>query len=95
MLSWVGFFIDIKINNLFTYFHPINTPIKHDLISPFSLPKMVRNFRKPLVIVGPKGMLRLAQVTSDLSEVGPGTHFINVISDPEVNSDDVKKVIVC
>ncbi|KAJ2381510.1 hypothetical protein H4S02_006180, partial [Coemansia sp. RSA 2611] len=34
-----------------------------------------RNFRKPLIVAGPKTMLRLASATSLLSEMGPGTRF--------------------
>lgn len=55
--------------------------------------QMVRNFRKPLVIVGPKGLLRLAQATSELAEMAPGTHFKPVITDDDVVSEKVKKVV--
>ncbi|XP_048510890.1 2-oxoadipate dehydrogenase complex component E1 isoform X2 [Athalia rosae] len=55
--------------------------------------QMVRNFRKPLVIVAPKILLRHASATSPLSDMGVGTGFINVIGDSTVDPDIVKKVI--
>jgi 2-oxoglutarate dehydrogenase complex dehydrogenase (E1) component-like enzyme len=36
---------------------------------------MKRNFRKPLVIAGPKGLLKLRKCTSKIEEMGPGTKF--------------------
>ncbi|KAJ2786988.1 hypothetical protein GGI15_001094 [Coemansia interrupta] len=44
-----------------------------------------RNFRKPLIVAGPKTMLRLASATSLLSEMGPGTAFQPVLDDPTVS----------
>lgn len=41
--------------------------------------QVVRNYRKPLVIVAPKVLLRLADAVSPLSDLTPGTHFKNVI----------------
>ena len=40
-----------------------------------------RKFRKPLVIMTPKSLLRHKRVTSDLSELGPGTTFHRVLWD--------------
>ncbi len=42
---------------------------------------MLRNFRKPLVVVGPKTLLRLPAAASDLAEMGEGTTFKPVIVD--------------
>ncbi|KAJ2881996.1 hypothetical protein FB639_002491, partial [Coemansia asiatica] len=44
-----------------------------------------RNFRKPLIVAGPKTMLRLASATSSLSEMGPGTKFQPVLDDTSVH----------
>lgn len=41
--------------------------------------QVVRNYRKPLVIVAPKVLLRLADAVSPLSDLTPGTHFKTVI----------------
>ncbi|KAJ2760228.1 hypothetical protein IWQ56_005537, partial [Coemansia nantahalensis] len=37
--------------------------------------QMKRPYRKPLVVAGPKTILRLAAATSSLAEMGPGTSF--------------------
>ena len=60
--------------------------------------QMVRNLRKPLVIMTPKSLLRNKDATSPLSEFVRGS-FQTVIADSreEVNkkADKVKRVIVC
>ncbi|XP_068204205.1 2-oxoadipate dehydrogenase complex component E1 [Palaemon carinicauda] len=55
--------------------------------------QMLRNYRKPLIIAGPKMILRLPAATSSLQDMAPGTHFLPVIGDGEVNADDVRKVV--
>ena len=40
-----------------------------------------RKFRKPLIIMTPKSLLRHKRVTSELSELGPGTTFHRVLWD--------------
>ncbi len=40
-----------------------------------------RKFRKPLIVMTPKSLLRHKRVTSDLSEMGPGTTFHRVLWD--------------
>ncbi len=52
--------------------------------------QMLRNFRKPLVVVGPKTLLRLPAAASDLAEMAEGTAFRPVIVD--VAAADPKKV---
>lgn len=55
---------------------------------------MVRNFRKPLIVVGPKVMLRLASAVSDLNEMAPGTTFKSVLVDSGIaNPAKVTRVI--
>lgn len=55
---------------------------------------MIRNFRKPLVVVAPKGLLRLRSATSKLEEMGPGTQFKNVIADDLIDPSKVERVIL-
>uniref|UniRef100_A0A034W3N6 Putative 2-oxoglutarate dehydrogenase E1 component DHKTD1-like protein, mitochondrial n=1 Tax=Bactrocera dorsalis TaxID=27457 RepID=A0A034W3N6_BACDO len=57
--------------------------------------QLLRNFRKPLVVVAPKIMLRHPAATSRYVDFQPGTHFHNVLGDPTVVADQVRKVIVC
>uniref|UniRef100_A0A8C5CKX9 2-oxoadipate dehydrogenase complex component E1 n=1 Tax=Gadus morhua TaxID=8049 RepID=A0A8C5CKX9_GADMO len=46
--------------------------------------QMVRNFRKPLIVAGPKMLLRFSGATSSLAELGPGTSFRPVLGDDSV-----------
>ncbi|XP_043274432.1 probable 2-oxoglutarate dehydrogenase E1 component DHKTD1, mitochondrial isoform X2 [Venturia canescens] len=55
--------------------------------------QMVRNFRKPLIVVAPKTLLRHASATSSLMEMAPKTSFQSVIGDNRVSDADVNKVI--
>uniref|UniRef100_A0A1L8E1X1 Putative 2-oxoglutarate dehydrogenase e1 subunit n=1 Tax=Nyssomyia neivai TaxID=330878 RepID=A0A1L8E1X1_9DIPT len=57
--------------------------------------QIVRNFRKPLIVISPKVLLRLSDATSSPDDFKPGTHFLPVIGDTSVNASDVKKVILC
>lgn len=57
--------------------------------------QMVRDFRKPLIVVGPKLLLRLPAAVSTLQEMGPGTHFKPVLGDDIVNSALVRRVVFC
>ncbi|KAL7692103.1 putative 2-oxoglutarate dehydrogenase E1 component, thiamine diphosphate-binding protein [Plasmopara halstedii] len=55
-----------------------------------------RSFRKPVIIMGPKMLLRLADATSPLSEMGPNTSFQPVLSDPLItDASQVRKVYFC
>ncbi|XP_076179560.1 putative 2-oxoadipate dehydrogenase complex component E1 homolog isoform X2 [Ptiloglossa arizonensis] len=56
--------------------------------------QMVRNFRKPLIIVAPKILLRHTTATSLLKDMGPKTKFENIIGDKKVMESDVNKVIL-
>ncbi|XP_076247619.1 2-oxoadipate dehydrogenase complex component E1 isoform X1 [Calliopsis andreniformis] len=56
--------------------------------------QMVRNFRKPLVIIAPKILLRHTAATSSLAEMGPQTRFKSVIGDKQADVSDVTKVIL-
>ncbi|BDB24668.1 2-oxoglutarate dehydrogenase E1 component [Cupriavidus sp. P-10] len=57
--------------------------------------QMIRLFRKPLVIMTPKSLLRNKDAVSSLSELAKG-HFETVIADQEeLNASKVKRVIMC
>jgi 2-oxoglutarate dehydrogenase E1 component len=50
-----------------------------------------RNFRKPLIIVTPKSLLRHKRVVSRLSEMGPGTTFHRLLWDHADPRDGVRE----
>eukprot|EP00904_Undaria_pinnatifida_P004984 jgi/Undpi1/1615/HiC_scaffold_11.g05005.m1 len=58
-----------------------------------------REFRKPLIVVAPKKLLRLKAACSDLSAMGEDTMFMRVIpeANPEVynNQEAVTRLILC
>jgi len=57
--------------------------------------QMIRLFRKPLVIMTPKSLLRNKDAVSPLSDLAKG-HFETVIADQEeLNASKVKRVIMC
>lgn len=68
--------------------------------------QMHRGFRKPLVIMSPKSLLRHKKCVSTLSEFGPGSQFHRVlwddadlgngISEMKLKADDeIKRVVLC
>ncbi|CRK91153.1 CLUMA_CG004838, isoform A [Clunio marinus] len=57
--------------------------------------QIIRNFRKPLVIIGPKTMLRMSEATSPYQDFQPGTNFKNVLPDTTVDPKNVKRVLLC
>jgi 2-oxoglutarate dehydrogenase E1 component len=67
--------------------------------------QMHRAFRKPLIIMTPKSLLRHKRAISTLAEMGPGTQFHRVLwDDAEKNPDTsiklkpdtgIKRVIIC
>ena len=54
-------------------------------------------FRKPLIIMTPKSLLRHPDVRSSFDDILPGTHFQRLIPDPiaEARSSSVKKILFC
>ena len=78
---------NLQVCNLTTpanYFHALRRQVRRD-------------FRKPLVVMTPKSLLRHPEVTSGLAEMGPGTFFRRTIDevDPLVGDDKVKRVVLC
>ncbi|XP_012735817.2 probable 2-oxoglutarate dehydrogenase E1 component DHKTD1, mitochondrial [Fundulus heteroclitus] len=57
--------------------------------------QMIRNFRKPLIVVGPKTLLRFSGAASSLSDLAPGTSFRPVLGDTSVPAESVQKVVLC
>ncbi|KAF3688640.1 putative 2-oxoglutarate dehydrogenase E1 component DHKTD1, mitochondrial [Channa argus] len=57
--------------------------------------QMIRNFRKPLIVVGPKMLLRFSGAVSSLNELAPGTYFRPVLGDTSVSAERVQKVVLC
>ncbi len=56
-----------------------------------------RDFRKPLIVMTPKSLLRHKAVVSDLAEMGLGTSFHRVLDekDTEVRHGKAKRVVMC
>jgi 2-oxoglutarate dehydrogenase E1 component len=59
--------------------------------------QMHRSFRKPLVVMAPKSLLRHKRVVSRLDEMGPGTSFHRVMYDDQLPSDveEARQVVLC
>jgi len=56
-----------------------------------------RKFRKPLIVMSPKSLLRHKLMVSKLSEIAEGTEFNPVLQETDkISSDsDIKRVIIC
>ncbi|HYJ30083.1 MAG TPA: 2-oxoglutarate dehydrogenase E1 component [Allosphingosinicella sp.] len=58
--------------------------------------QMHRDFRKPLVIMTPKSLLRHKQAVSSLAEFTGESHFKRILSDPNAPADaEVKRFVLC
>jgi 2-oxoglutarate dehydrogenase E1 component len=59
--------------------------------------QLKRNYRKPLIVMTPKSLLRHKLAVSSLADFAPGSHFQTVI--PEIDAiaapDQVKRVVLC
>ncbi|CAA7261195.1 unnamed protein product [Cyclocybe aegerita] len=53
-----------------------------------------RNYRKPLIIAGPKGLLRLSAASSALAEIEARTRFRPVLADPLTEKTKAKRVVM-
>jgi 2-oxoglutarate dehydrogenase E1 component len=56
-----------------------------------------RGFRKPLIVMTPKSLLRLRQCTSTVEEMGPGSSFHRVMYErpPSEADREIARVILC
>ena len=58
--------------------------------------QMHRDFRKPLVIMTPKSLLRHKAAVSSLADFTGDSHFKRILSDPSPPADaDVKRLVLC
>ncbi|MBY0431415.1 MAG: 2-oxoglutarate dehydrogenase E1 component, partial [Rhodospirillales bacterium] len=59
--------------------------------------QMHRNFRKPLVVIEPKSLLRHKLCVSRLDEFGPGSRFRRVLPEPHALLPDepIRRVVLC
>lgn len=78
---------NIQVVNLTTpanYFHALRRQVR-------------RNFRKPLIMMAPKSLLRHKQCISKLDDMGPNSSFHRVLGevDERVADEAVKRVILC
>lgn len=66
------------------YFHALRRQLK-------------RNYRKPLIVMTPKSLLRHKQAISSLADFAPGSHFQTVIPETDAIAapDQVKRVVIC
>ncbi|HET6196007.1 MAG TPA: 2-oxoglutarate dehydrogenase E1 component, partial [Acetobacteraceae bacterium] len=73
-----------NITTAANYFHALRRQIR-------------RKFRKPLVVVTPKSLLRAKEVASPLADMGPGTTFHRAIGEVETLApdDQVRRVVLC
>ncbi|CAN5420016.1 2-oxoglutarate dehydrogenase E1 component [soil metagenome] len=58
--------------------------------------QMQRNFRKPLIIMTPKSLLRHKMAVSKAADFQGDSHFMRILSDPSAPADkDVKRLVLC
>lgn len=57
--------------------------------------QMHRLFRKPLIVMTPKSLLRNRHAVSSLADMATGTTFRPVIGDPFVDPQKVERVVLC
>ena len=59
--------------------------------------QMHRNFRKPLIVMTPKSLLRHKLCVSRLSAMGPGSSFHRILNDTGTLKPDgeIKRVVLC
>jgi 2-oxoglutarate dehydrogenase E1 component len=75
---------NIQVCNLTTpaqYFHVLRRQMK-------------RNFRKPLILMTPKSLLRLKTAVSPIDEFTAG-HFVEVLDDDQVDPVRIRRVLLC
>jgi len=74
----------VNITSPANYFHALRRQMK-------------RNFRKPLIVMSPKSLLRHKMAISHLGEMGPDTRFRRVIREVDtlVLDKNVRRVVLC
>ncbi|VDB88235.1 unnamed protein product [Peniophora sp. CBMAI 1063] len=56
--------------------------------------QMLRNYRRPLIVAGPKGLLRLPAAASKLVDMEPGTTFLPVLDDPRAPHETAERILL-
>ncbi|CAG9764871.1 unnamed protein product [Ceutorhynchus assimilis] len=56
--------------------------------------QMIRNYRKPLIIITPKTLLRASKCVSKFGDMTKGTYFKPVIGDTSIEPSRVKRVLL-
>jgi len=74
----------VNCTNPANYFHALRRQLR-------------RNFRKPLIVMTPKSLLRHKACVSDLADMGPGTTFHRLLDerDTQVRHGKVKRIVLC
>ena len=57
--------------------------------------QLARPFRKPLIVMSPKSMLRHPKAISNFDEFKTGTRFQEVIDDAQADAKKVKRILLC
>ena len=57
--------------------------------------QLARSFRKPLIAMSPKSLLRHPQCVSKLEDLAEGTRFQEIMDDDYVTAKSVKRVLFC
>jgi 2-oxoglutarate dehydrogenase E1 component len=58
--------------------------------------QMLRKFRKPLIIMTPKSLLRHKAAVSTIDQFLDDSHFMRLLSDPKAPADDqVRRLVLC
>jgi 2-oxoglutarate dehydrogenase E1 component len=58
--------------------------------------QMHRDFRKPLIVMTPKSLLRHKLAVSSLADFSCESHFMRIVSDPNPPKDkDVRRLVLC
>ncbi|MBT4989754.1 MAG: 2-oxoglutarate dehydrogenase E1 component [Rickettsiales bacterium] len=57
--------------------------------------QMLRDFRKPLIVMSPKSLLRHKLAVSDIKDFEANKKFLKVIQDPRKLNKSIKRIIFC
>lgn len=57
--------------------------------------QILASYRKPLIVMTPKSLLRHKRVLSNLSEMEINTHFMPVYGEVALKADQVERVVIC
>jgi len=59
--------------------------------------QLIRPFRKPLVVLSPKKLLKLREAASDLNEFFQGHNFREILGEMNLNIEpaNVRKLVLC